>query len=128
MTRPDIRPFRGGAAVASGVDGTRILGPFNLLGWANKSVQLVNHGSVTLSGAIVRVSNDPCGVESGTPGVGPADGLFAYYDTATFTNLAAGQTRATTLPGSYRWWDVVGISNQSATINVSGYGMAVSGP
>lgn len=128
---PDTRNFMGGAAVASGTKATIIIGPFDLLRWPSRSVVLHNGGAVTLSGATVQVSNDPGGYEdslgSSNPGrATPPPSMWIDYDTATFISVGSGEDRGTTLPGAYRWWRVVGTSNQQGTITVSGFGYGIS--
>lgn len=125
----DVRSEQVGATVVSGAE-TVILGPFNLLNRPTKTFTLYNAGALTLSGAVVQVNPDPHGMElgvmQGTPGpavqIGPNPVLWQTYDSASFSQLGAGQVRSITANDLFRWWRIIGLhQGPNTSIAVSGW-------
>jgi hypothetical protein len=130
----DIKDKRGGAILASGVV-ANIMGPFDLLRYPHKAFTVWNGSSVTLSGALLQANPDQGGYESGVPlsnpgvtGDPPNAGLWENFDTTSFNSLASGAVKTVFVNGSVaRWWQIVGLSNQTPNIMASGwvYGNAI---
>jgi hypothetical protein len=134
IVRGDLLQFFNGATIPSGSTVTRLLGPYEMLGYPHKSFTIYNLGPVTLSGAAIRINPDHRGVQTGTQMgqiggsvAGPNEGLWENYDTTTFLNLPAGSVKSAHITtATARWWEVVVINDRTPTITCSGWVRGVS--
>lgn len=134
LTGVDNKQAFKGSAVASGVTGTVILGPFDLQRYPKKAFTLYNVSAVTLSGALIQINPDQGGYEDGasttnvtgaTP-PSPNAGLWENYDTTSFRSLAsAGVKTVFSKDDVARWWRVIAIADE-ANVTVSGWLYATS--